>query len=490
MILPTVATPTGVFLLRQYMLTIPDELIEAARMDHASEWKIYWRIVLPLPLPALAVLAIFSVMWRWNDFLWPLIVLSRKELYTLQIGLSAFSGELNVQWHYVLAMTVVSMIPVVAVFAFLQRFITIGHRHDGLEMSGHGRPRACDGITKILRPGRGDPRRRPRRRGWRVRRLRRTVRLRQVHAAAHHRRAGEGRAPARSGSTANGVNDVAAADRGLAMVFQSYALYPHMSVRQNLAFGLENTRTPRAEIEARVAEAARMLRIEALLRAASRGSSRAASASASRSAARIVRRPGIFLLDEPLSNLDAELRVVDARRDRRAARSGSAATMIYVTHDQVEAMTLADRIVVLNAGRIEQIGTPLDLFNEPANRFVAGFIGSPRMNFVEGTVAGAGQAGAAVNLGGRVPVEVAMPLAPGEKLTLGVRPRACDSDHSGRGCDDDRRYARRAARRRDHRARADRGRRPLHRRNAWTKGAGRRRSHRRRIPARGAARLR
>jgi alpha-1,4-digalacturonate transport system permease protein len=125
-ILPTVATPTGVFLLRQYMLTIPDELIEAARMDHASEWKIYWRIVLPLCMPALAVLAIFSVVWRWNDFLWPLIVLSRKELYTLQIGLSAFSGELNVQWHYVLAMTVVSMLPVVIIFAFLQRFIATG----------------------------------------------------------------------------------------------------------------------------------------------------------------------------------------------------------------------------------------------------------------------------------------------------------------------------------------------------------------------------
>lgn len=132
-ILPTVATPTGVFLLRQYMLTIPDELIEAARMDHASEWKIYWRIMLPLSLPAIAVLAIFSVMWRWNDFLWPLIVLSRKELYTLQIGLSAFSGELNVQWHYVLAMTVVSMIPVVLIFAFLQRFIASGIANTGFK---------------------------------------------------------------------------------------------------------------------------------------------------------------------------------------------------------------------------------------------------------------------------------------------------------------------------------------------------------------------
>jgi alpha-1,4-digalacturonate transport system permease protein len=132
-ILPTVATPTGVFILRQYMLTIPDELIEAARMDKASEWQIYWRIVLPLTAPALAVLAIFSVVWRWNDFLWPLIVLSRKELYTLQVGLSIYSGELNVQWHFILAMTVVTMIPVVLVFIFLQRFITTGIAGTGLK---------------------------------------------------------------------------------------------------------------------------------------------------------------------------------------------------------------------------------------------------------------------------------------------------------------------------------------------------------------------
>lgn len=132
-ILPTVATPTGVFLLRQYMLTIPDELIDAARMDKASEWQIYWRIILPLTAPALAVLAIFSVVWRWNDFLWPLIVLSRKELYTLQVGLNVYAGELNVQWHYILAMTVVTMIPVVLVFVFLQRFIATGIAGQGLK---------------------------------------------------------------------------------------------------------------------------------------------------------------------------------------------------------------------------------------------------------------------------------------------------------------------------------------------------------------------
>jgi alpha-1,4-digalacturonate transport system permease protein len=132
-ILPTVATPTGVFLLRQYMLTIPDELIDAARMDNASEWQIYWRIVLPLAAPALAVLAIFSVVWRWNDFLWPLVVLSRKELYTLQVGLNTYAGQLNVQWHYILAMTVVTMIPVVLVFVLLQRYITSGIAGAGLK---------------------------------------------------------------------------------------------------------------------------------------------------------------------------------------------------------------------------------------------------------------------------------------------------------------------------------------------------------------------
>jgi alpha-1,4-digalacturonate transport system permease protein len=125
-ILPAIATPTGVFLLRQYMLTIPDELIEAARMDHASEWRIYWRVVLPLSAPALAVLAIFSVMWRWNDFLLPLIVLSKNEFFTLQLALNSFQGELNTQWHYLLAMTVITLLPVTLVFAFLQRYITTG----------------------------------------------------------------------------------------------------------------------------------------------------------------------------------------------------------------------------------------------------------------------------------------------------------------------------------------------------------------------------
>lgn len=132
-IFSTVATPTGVFLLRQYMLTIPDDLIEAARIDAASEFRIYWKIILPLSAPALAVLAIFSVIWRWNDFLWPLIVLSSPDKYTLQLGLNAFQGQFNIQWHYILAMTVVSLLPVTLVFLFLQKYITEGVASSGVK---------------------------------------------------------------------------------------------------------------------------------------------------------------------------------------------------------------------------------------------------------------------------------------------------------------------------------------------------------------------
>jgi alpha-1,4-digalacturonate transport system permease protein len=132
-IIPGAATPTGVFLLRQYMLTIPDELLDSGRIDGASEWRIYWQIVLPLAAPALAVLAIFSVMWRWNDFLWPLIVLTRSEFFTLQVGLNAFQGELQVQWHFVLAMTVLTLLPITLVFSLLQRFITTGIASTGVK---------------------------------------------------------------------------------------------------------------------------------------------------------------------------------------------------------------------------------------------------------------------------------------------------------------------------------------------------------------------
>jgi multiple sugar transport system ATP-binding protein len=230
------------------------------------------------------------------------------------------------------------------------------------------------------------------------------------------------------------VNEVTAADRGLAMVFQSYALYPHMSVRQNLAFGLENSKMPKAEIATRIAEAAKMLEIDHYLE---RRPGQLSGGQRQRVAIgrAIVRRPVAFLLDEPLSNLDAELRG-STRAELAALHARLSATMIYVTHDQIEAMTLADRIVVLRAGRIEQIGTPMELYNSPANRFVAGFIGSPHMNFLEGSVepSSSGKAVATFAGGNQLELPVATSsLANGAPITLGVRPQHISIRTDGEG---------------------------------------------------------
>ncbi len=182
------------------------------------------------------------------------------------------------------------------------------------------------------------------------------------------------------------MNDVLPARRGISMVFQSYALYPHMTVRENMAFGLEQLRLPPAEVEARVAEAAQMLQITPYLERKPKELSGGQRQRVAIGRA-ITRKPRLFLFDEPLSNLDASLRV-DTRIEIAALHKRLAGTtMIYVTHDQVEAMTLADRIVVLNGGHVEQIGTPMEVYTSPASRFVAGFIGSPRMNFIEGPLA-------------------------------------------------------------------------------------------------------
>jgi len=219
------------------------------------------------------------------------------------------------------------------------------------------------------------------------------------------------------------VNDLAPAKRGIAMVFQSYALYPHMNVYDNMAFGLELAKSSKAEIDRKVREAARLLQIEALLDRKPRQLSGGQRQRVAIGRA-IVRDPKVFLFDEPLSNLDAALRV-QTRIEIAKLHTDTRATMIYVTHDQVEAMTLADRIVVLNAGRIEQVGTPLELYHRPANLFVAGFIGSPQMNLIECQIAGVGPGEVLVSLPGGGTLSV--PVLPdgvqtGETVTLGIRP--------------------------------------------------------------------
>jgi lactose/L-arabinose transport system ATP-binding protein len=214
------------------------------------------------------------------------------------------------------------------------------------------------------------------------------------------------------------VTDLDPSDRGIAMVFQSYALYPHMSVRENLAFGLKMARTEATEIDMRVKAASSILKIDHLLE---RRPGQLSGGQRQRVAIgrAIVRKPDVFLFDEPLSNLDAELRVsmrIEIARLHRELGN----TMIYVTHDQTEAMTLADKIVVLRDGRIEQTGTPREVYEDPANIFVAGFIGSPRMNLLQATWDSDG----AIRLGAhRLSSAIkADNLLPGDKLTFGIRP--------------------------------------------------------------------
>jgi len=216
------------------------------------------------------------------------------------------------------------------------------------------------------------------------------------------------------------MNEVAPSKRGGAMVFQSYALYPHMTVYKNMSFGLETARLPKPEIDSRVRRAADILQISHLL---DRRPKQLSGGQRQRVAIgrAIVRNPKIFLFDEPLSNLDAELRV-QTRVEIAKLHADLGATMIYVTHDQVEAMTLADRIVVLRDGKVEQHGTPLEIYNHPVNRFVAGFIGAPKMNFLDATVRhGVGDpaivlAGVTIRLSGQARLEH------GAKVTLGIRP--------------------------------------------------------------------
>ena len=220
------------------------------------------------------------------------------------------------------------------------------------------------------------------------------------------------------------VNDLPASQRNLSMVFQSYALYPHMSVRKNLAFGLGNLRMPKPEIARRVADAARILQVEELLERKPRQLSGGQKQRVAIGRA-IVREPQLFLFDEPLSNLDAELRV-QMRVELASLYQRLGTTMIYVTHDQIEAMTMATRIVVLNKGNIEQVGTPFELYNFPRNLFVATFIGSPKMNLLAARVE---------SNRAEVPGLGSMALPSGMTvegpITIGVRPEQLTIDSPG-----------------------------------------------------------
>ena len=226
------------------------------------------------------------------------------------------------------------------------------------------------------------------------------------------------------------VNDLEPKDRDIAMVFQNYALYPHMSVYDNMAYGLRNQGTPKPEIQRRVGEAARILGLAELLERKPRQLSGGQRQRVAMGRA-IVREPAAFLFDEPLSNLDAKLRV-QMRIEIKQLQQRLGTTGIYVTHDQVEAMTLGDRLMVMNAGQVEQIGTPLEVYERPESVFVAGFIGSPGMNLLDATIAGDGRG--VVLDGTRLPLPQPCPSQANRPVILGLRPehlRPGEDDRDG-----------------------------------------------------------
>ena len=221
------------------------------------------------------------------------------------------------------------------------------------------------------------------------------------------------------------VNMVPPKERDIAMVFQNYALYPHMTVRDNMAFSLTLAKTDKREVDQRVNEAAAILGLKDLLDRYPRQLSGGQRQRVAMGRA-IVRKPQVFLFDEPLSNLDAKLRVA-MRAEIKELHQRLKTTSIYVTHDQIEAMTMADQIVVMHDGRVEQIGAPLELYDRPANRFVAGFIGSPAMNFIEGTVQGGALAAGSI----RLPLPAHAPKTEGARLVFGIRPEHLDLADDG-----------------------------------------------------------
>eukprot|EP00873_Tetraselmis_striata_P045726 jgi/Tetstr1/465990/TSEL_010581.t1 len=356
LILPLVASATATFLFRQFFLTVPDELAEAARVDGAGPIRFFLDILLPMSRTNIAALFVILFIYGWNQYLWPLLITTDPEMNTIVMGIKQMfpSGDDTADWPVIMATTLMAMLPPVAVVVFMQRLFSYGTTE---VIHGVDAEIADGELIVIVGPsGCG-----------------KSTLLRMV----------AGLETITSGEISIGgrvVNTLEPRERDIAMVFQNYALYPHMSVYDNMAYGLKIAGVPKAEIAERVEAAAKILEISEYLTRKPRQLSGGQRQRVAMGRA-IVREPAVFLFDEPLSNLDAKLRV-QMRVEIKTLQRRLGVTSLYVTHDQVEAMTMADRIIVMNGGVAEQVGSPLDVYRTPASTFVGGFIGSPPMNFL------------------------------------------------------------------------------------------------------------
>src|SRR6266404_78908 len=354
--------PIVIWMLFTYFKEIPKDILEAARMDGATIGRELVYVLTPMAIPGLASTLLLNFILAWNEAFWTLN-LSTLDAAPLTVFIASYSSPEGLFWAKLSAASTLAIAPIIILGWFTQRqrvrksFGPVNIIEDANLDIEDGSfvvfvgPSGC-GKTTLLR----------------------------LIAGLEDVTGGQILIDGRN------VVDVPPAKRGLSMVFQSYALYPHMSVRGNIAFGLKMAGLPRPEIDRKVEAAAATLNLTPYLERKPRDLSGGQRQRVAIGRA-IVREPKAFLFDEPLSNLDAALRV-QMRLEVTKLQKQLATTAVYVTHDQVEAMTMADKIVVLNAGHIEQYGSPLELYERPANLFVAGFIGSPKMNFVSGEAAG------------------------------------------------------------------------------------------------------
>ena len=381
----TFAMPLTVWLLVGFFRQLPAELEEAAMVDGAGRLRAFWEVILPLAVPGIATTAILTFVYSWNEFLFALSFTLGPERQTVPVAIALFRGQYQVPWGQILAAAVVATAPVtLLVLAFQRRIVqglTAGAvkgltmasvRLEGVAKTYPNGHVAAQGLDLEIADGEFMVLVGPSGCG-------KSTALRMI----------AGLETPTAGRILIGDQDVTALppqERDIAMVFQTYALYPHMTVRENLAFGLRMRGAAPDVIDQRVEEAARALGLEPVL---ARKPAQLSGGQRQRVALgrAIVREPKVFLFDEPLSNLDAKLRV-ETRAELARLHRRLGATVVYVTHDQEEAMTLGWRVAVMRDGFLQQVAPPMELYRQPANRFVAGFVGSPGMNFLPGDLPG------------------------------------------------------------------------------------------------------
>ena len=428
----TIASPYCIWVLKQASDKLPYELDEAARMDGASPLQLFRLVYLPLMVPSLVAVGTYALLLAWNEYLYAFLLLSNDRSVTLAVALGNFLSADDSPWELLMATGLIYALPPAAIYYAFKRYMVGGSLpapsrvkrktwHQSASRTSRRptatRSRCCTASASTSSTASSSC--------WSAPRAAASRRLLRMLAGLEEITGGE--------ITIDGkvVNDLESKDRDIAMVFQSYALYPHMTVGENMGFSLRLRNADPTLTAKRVNDAARILNLDKLLDRHPRELSGGQRQRVAMGRA-IVRDPKVFLFDEPLSNLDAKLRVA-MRAEIKALHQRLKTTTVYVTHDQIEAMTMADRIVVMHDGIIEQIGTPLELYDRPGNLFVAQFIGSPSMNVVEGVLRGTGGNTVVEAAGTRWPVPAQVGGSDGQAVHYGIRPGDIHLAPAGQG---------------------------------------------------------